>query len=58
VLLRPCKRYFTTIISWWFRTSSKLTGKKSKNQLEKLKIGNSKGKIKMSKQTHCVWTWS
>jgi len=29
------------ISAWWFQTSSKVTGKKSKNQPENLKIGNS-----------------
>jgi len=33
------ERSLTMIIStWWLRTSSKLTGKKSKNQVENLKI--------------------
>jgi len=34
-------RHFTNISAWLLRTSSKLTGKKSKNQMENLEKSNS-----------------
>jgi len=41
VSLCPYIRRFTiSITAWWLRKSSKVTGKKSKNQPENLKIDN------------------
>jgi len=35
------KVLYDNYLGWWLQTSSVLTGKKSKKQLENLKIGNS-----------------